>query len=410
MSSNDFITSYLAIGEGTEVPVFLTRWCAVAGLGAWLQRDFVFQHGQFEINPNLYSIIIGKPGCRKSTAIKSISKLLRDAGYDSFAADKTTKEKFLLDMAKADFTSDGDVLELDMGDVDETGSTPVFIAADELNDFFGNNNLEFVSLLGSLWDYSGVYKSRVKHGKSIKIPNPTISLLGGNTPTGFNAAFPPEALGQGFFSRVILIFGEESGKKITFPKEPPASLRTSLIQQLLEIKAKCCGVATFTPEGEKLVDRIYREWERLDDVRFDAYANRRLTHLLKLCLIFAASRCSTEISIEDVLKANTLLVHTEHLMPRALGEFGKSKYSAATQTILAYLESSPKPREFKEIFKKVHNDIESQSTLITLLQNLLQADKIQKVTDGYLPKRTVRKEISSELLDMSYLTKEEKGI
>ncbi|MFK5283171.1 hypothetical protein ACI3PL_26730, partial [Lacticaseibacillus paracasei] len=74
-----------------------------------------------------------------------------------------------------------------------------FIAADEFNNFIGLGNTDFISILGELWDYEGVYDYRLKNSKSVFIPYPTISILGGNTPTGFSQAFPPESIGQGFF-------------------------------------------------------------------------------------------------------------------------------------------------------------------------------------------------------------------
>jgi energy-coupling factor transporter ATP-binding protein EcfA2 len=417
-----FFEEYLEFTAGTEVPVFLNRWCALVGLGAWLKRDTWLQHGHATINPNIYAMIIGKSGSRKSTAIKTVKELLKDAGYTGVAADKTTKEKFLMDLAgvtnedletKAGKSVDLDSLNLwgDDNDIENKEPACCFIAADEFNDFFGNNNMEFISVLGSLWDYKGNYESRVKHGKQVVIPQPTISMLGGNTAAGFNFAFPPESLGQGFFSRTLLIHGEASGRKITFPPRPSPEKIAKLIGMLHEIRRACQGEVTLSNEAATMIDRIYLEWQPLDDVRFDSYSTRRLTHLLKLCLVTAAARASPIVNESDVLYANTLLTHTEHLMPKALGEFGKGKNSGATQKILDYLEAAMVPKSFQEIFKNVRQDIDSMTVLATLIANLIQADKIQNTgKSGYLIKKGIRKEVSGDLLDFSLLTNEERGI
>ena len=92
-----FFDLYLEYTHDTEVPIFFSRWAALAGIGAYLGRGLSFSHGHFNLQPNLYCMLIGQPATRKSTAVKLIKNLLIKAGYNTVAADKTTKEKFLLD-------------------------------------------------------------------------------------------------------------------------------------------------------------------------------------------------------------------------------------------------------------------------------------------------------------------------
>lgn len=412
----DFFSAYLAYTGETEVPTFFHRWSAIAGIGAYLGRGFAFNHGHFLIHPNIYSMLIGNPGTRKSTAIKLVKSLIQKAGYKTIAADKTTKEKFLVDLSGIEIEEEGkqgDILEQNLwGDEDETAKEPaeMFIMADEFNDFIGNGNIEFISLLGTLWDYSGTYRNRIKNSKSVAINNPTISILGGNTPTGFSLAFPTDILGQGFFSRLLLIYGEPTGRKITFPKPPDEAETKNLVEFLKLIKHKVRGAATLTPTAEKLLDKIYRTWKGVDDVRFESYSNRRFTHLLKLCLVFSASRLSSTIDEYDVIYANTVLSHTEHFMPVALGEFGKARHSDVSHKIMQVLDAAVSVLTIKDIWKAVHNDLEKMTDLTELLRNLVVADKIQSVSGGFLPKRKLVEDVSNDVLDYSLLTEEEKGM
>ena len=95
----DFLSMYLEYTSGTECPVLFNRWSAIAGIGAFLGRGYSLLHGHFPINPNIYCMLMGTPGTRKSTSIKLIKNLLTKAGYETVAADKTSKEKFLVDLA-----------------------------------------------------------------------------------------------------------------------------------------------------------------------------------------------------------------------------------------------------------------------------------------------------------------------
>ena len=282
--------------------------------------------------------------------------------------------------------------------------------ADVFNDFFGNGNLEFISLLGTLWDFSGVYKSRIKNGKSVAICNPTISILGGNTPTGFSTAFPPEIIGQGFFSRILLIYGEPSGRRITFPTPPTTEETSVLLELLLQIKRVSIGQSLLTPGAEKLLHYIYQHEKAVDDVRFESYSNRRFQHLLKLCLITSASAYKSKIEEDDVVYANTVLTHTEYLMPKALGEFGKAKHSDVAHKIIQILEGASVPIPMKKLWVKTHNDLENMKALSDLLNNLIVADKIQSVAGGFLANRKVVVEVANNVLDYSYLTDEERSM
>lgn len=402
----DFFSEYLAYNAGGETPAFFHRWSAIAGIGAYLERSAYIQFGHSKIYPNIYSMLIGNPGTRKSTAIKTFKKILVAAGYGTIAASKTTKEKFMMDLAGIDTGETGKKDFLDEALFpDERDAACCFIMADEFNDFFGNNGLEFVSLLGSLWDWDGPYENRIKNGKSFIIPNPTISILGGNTPTGFSTAFPPEIIGQGFFSRILLIYGEPTGVRIAFPKAVPEEETFKIVTRLQQIKAVAPPVYDMTPEARKLLETIYEKWQPISDVRFESYSNRRFIHLLKLCIIQAASALHSIIEVDDVICANTVLTHTEHLMPKALGEFGRAKHADVAQKIMQMLDAAPKPLNSMDIWEGISNDLDNQTDLSKILSNLGAAGKIQSIEGkGFLPKRKRVVADTNELIDMSYLT------
>ncbi len=406
---------YFQYVEETEAPVVFHRWSFFASIGAVLGRNYWFPFGTTRIFPNCYIMLIGNPGTRKSSAIKTSKKVLARSGFDKFAAEKTTKEKFLLDLEGAPendndgFTNTGgrsrvreykavssqDVLAaLDLADngaVHDGIAREVYIVADEFNEFAGSGNLDFYSLLGSLWDWDdehSPYRQRLKNSKSVSIYQPTISLLGGNTHTGFQSAFPVEALGQGFMSRLLLIHGEPSGRKITFPKQPPTEIGDSLERAIREIAEKVNGAATMAPDAERALDAIYRTWVEIEDYRFKHYSTRRFTHLLKLVLICTALRCVTRIDMEDVLLANTMLTYAESQMPKALGEFGKSKNSEAAQAIMSKLYETTKPLTANDLWHVVSRDLDKRDQLADILHGLQQAGKIQFVEKkGFLPQQ-----------------------
>lgn len=407
---------YFEYVRDTEPPLIYHRWSLIAAVGAFLGRNYYMPFGAGRILPNQYVMLIGNPGTRKSTAIKTSRKVLSSAGYDFFAAEKTTKEKFLQDLAGMDeheaanykptsratakaVTATDVLANLDLGsgagDSTHDGiPKEVFITADEFNEFAGNGNIDFLSMLGALWDWDdeqSTYKQRFKNSKSISIYQPTISLISGNTHTGFQNAFPAAAMGQGFLSRLILVYSEPSGRKITFPETPPERIAVALGEHFHQIKRNVHGAATISDSARRALDGIYRTWKDLDDYRFKSYSTRRQTHLYKLCLITSAMRLSTCIDLEDVVLANTILTWTESSMDKALGEYGKNKNAEATQAVMTALYNSNKPLSFQELWKVARRDLERSEQLADLLRGLEQAGKLQALgkTGTFLPVRQV---------------------
>jgi len=417
-----YFHDYIGIRDNTEAPANIHRWCAISLLGAMLGRQFYYPFGHAPLMPNQYIQIIGVPATRKSTAIKQAKKLLQAYGFEHFAPEKVSLEKFLMEMHEATWGSNEEeqatsILEENLfgtaNPKEQAANMTIaesYIASDEFVDFIGRNNLDFISLLGTLWDYVGVYDRKLKHSKPVYINEPIISILAGNTPTGFNQAFPPDVQGQGFFSRLLLIAANPSGKKV-YPIRPPSeSAVNNLTSYMTEIQKCCIGTAKILPETDNLLSHIYHTWEPIRDPRFEHYSGRRFSHLIKLSLIMAASRISATVTPDDVLLANTILTYAEHDMPKAMGEFGKSRYSAVAQKIVEFVNSSTVPVTITAVSKVIYNDLDNLSSLTGIMQGLYNADKLQTI-DGFIcPKHAIKHRLDSEVCKPSWLEQEEREV
>ena len=158
----------------------------------------------------------------------------------------------------------------------------------------------------------------------------------------------------------------------------------------------------------KLLDKIYHTHPPIKDSRFDSYSNRRLTHLIKLSIINAVCRLEPVIIEEDILKANTVLTYAEHLMPSALGEFGKSADSDITNKIVSILEESSVPLlDMKAIWAHVYNDLAKPDDLRSIMSKLIYAGRVTAVEHKFVANSKYLK-IEGKEVDLSYLTEEER--
>lgn len=412
--------------KDAEPPWIYNRWTAICCISALLKRNLFIDHGISRVFPNLYCMFIGDPGTRKSTSIKRGRDIAGAAGFDKFAHDKTTKEQFLVDLEGAvldnEITGFGSqnnyganyskFLDTNLWNNDQEREVKnVFIVADEWNDFAGEGNREFYTTLGNLWDWDKpeeFYTSRVKNGRSVSIYQPTITLLGGNTHELFARAFPPEMLGTGFLSRLLLIHGERSKRQIAFPRKPSQELTDGIIRLAAEISSFYINTElVLEQEARDAMEAIYTSWKHIDDARFTSYSTRRFTQLLKLCIVTVASRLGNSLTREDVILANTVLAAAEANMPRALGQFGKGKNSDVTNKVMEVLNNSMLPMDVFEIWKHVHSDLDTIKTLGDIITGLIQAEKVQNVigSSKFLPRRQAVKK--AEYVDWSLLTSEE---
>lgn len=389
----------------TESPLIYHRWCLISAVGAMLGRNFRFPLGHFTIYPNQFCMLIGSPGARKTSAIKIARNLIKATGFDKIAEGKTTKEKFLLDLYGQEDDANGlpaTGLASLMAGADDEMPHEMYIAADEFNNFAGTGNYEFYSLLGELWDCPDSFSVRTKNSKSFTIHQPVVNIIAGNTHAGFAAAFPPDILGQGFLSRMLLVYSAPLGTKITFPTRPPQALTDLLAEHLRQVRLLVHGEATMEPAAKVAIDYLYQTQEDMVDSRLKHYSARRLMHLIKLCLVNAALRLSTTITEQDVILAHSILSWTEEFMPRALGEFGKSKHSDVTAKIIEALATAAAPQTIHELYQVVATDLEKYNQMPDIIAGLVQADKIQRAGNGFLLKIAARKE-SGKYLDYSLL-------
>lgn len=391
-------------------------------------------------------MLLGEPGARKSSAIKLSKKLVSAAGYDTFAADRSSREKFLLDLGGDDSEEESSLYASgkriskavrsangqDITDMNLWGfSSPkgkgggeikeVFIVADEFNEFVSAGNVDFYTTLGNLWDWDNeekAYEDKVKNSRSVSIYQPTVSLLGGNTQENFARAFPPEILGHGFLSRLLLIHGTPSGRKIAFPKSPPEEATNAIIGRFTEMQRRAGkriagGELLVEASARSLLEKIYIGHRGITDTRFKGYNTRRYTHLLKLIIITAAAMDILFVSDEVVIYANTMLSAIERTMPAAIGEFGKSKNSDVSHQILSLLQDAVAPVPSITLWKSgLYKNLDKMLQLSELLQNLKVADKIQWVQlgkgGGWLPKKEVANEV--EYVDYGLLSEEERDM
>lgn len=327
------------------------------------------------IYPNNYVLLMGPPAARKSTALKYARNLLKKAGYKRMAPERMSRQAFINEMHAINQPEALGLGLEDILDMETDYPYEMSIAASEFVDFIGQHDKDYLMLLTTLWDNEDEYSNPKISKTSIKVIKPTVNLISAATPLNLEQAFPSGSMDTGTLSRFIFVHGEPSGKKILFPPPPDKEAERALVSRLTQI-GQLSGPMTFTPAAIEAMQWIYENAKGPDDPRFTYYEGRRNTHLVKLCIIMAASDLRLEINEHDVLAANTILGMTEYNMPHALGDFGRSRQSSVIHNILQWLKNQSRPVKIMEIFQQFASDFNSEKEFQSMMMDLQATNKI----------------------------------
>jgi hypothetical protein len=359
--------------------------------------------------PVLYIIFVDLPASRKTTAINVYAKrLLSDVGYELFAADRTSKEKLWVDLQEGTLQGDKEEEDYDalVGEADSPwdqvthSAKPMecMLMCGELADFMsGGNSEDFATNLGNLWDLpEPFYTVRNKTSQSAKLYKPTINMIGATTPSQLSKIFGPNAIGTGFFSRVIFVKSPRRKPK-TKPSSKNPKLHHTVMTALKQIHSTS-GRAEVTKEGDELMEAIYHLDIQVTDSRMQYYYARRYEQLYRLCII-VAMLLHQEPVIDDLVVryANTQLYLAEIMMPKALGEYGMARSSDLSQVILdAANRYSDSGVDANELYKHVSTHVEGRGQFQTMLKRLIQSEKLIAEIQGGSTKIFMNQEFHSD--------------
>lgn len=400
-----FLNEYLAMVEDTESPRLFHIWSAVGAMAASLGRRCYLPFGPMVIYPNHYILLVGTPGTRKSTAGSIMKRQLKASTGVRFAPQDTAGQrqglveamrggdspKEFLGAVELAF-ADKSLAALTLDDIAEISDQPeseddelrfiaqadkhhLMVIASEFSRFIGQNNIQMLDFLTTMWDGDD-YEYRIKSAEVI-LKNPLLNLVGATTPTSLALSMPPAAGGQGFLSRIILVYGSRKHKLVPRPGVPPLEFVDRVKSRLNTAYYEIAGAFQETEDARVFSESLYNYTLEITDPRFGYYNERRYTHLIKLAMVLAAGRGSGVIVKDDYDEAHRILRATERGMPDALGEFGMNPLAALKQNMLEYLRANVR-MPMEQLRSVFHREARSQE-FTEVVNDLVKANQITMI-------------------------------
>ena len=398
--NNPTISDYLDLMADTESPPIYHAWALISAASACMTRRCWFQMGPIRIMPNQFVMLVGAPGVRKSTAVAFGKSLVEDIHGMRFAPNSTGghMQGLITAMqgrpAKADDEAINETLDA-MGGINFGALTQaeedalsgghienrhaIYVSEGELTSFIGMKRDDFTNFLGDQWDKSGSaeYTYQLKRER-VAIPRPCLNMIGGITPKHITTYLPPQAIGQGFTSRIIMVYSEEN-RQIPWPEPIDEKRLAEFKRLLLWIFDTKEGPFEYTLEAKQAVKDLYSYKIKVEDARFIHYGARRQTHMLKVAMALCALRADNTITSADILDAHNLLCLTELDMAEALGDFGLSPLALAKSRVAEVLKNATFPQSLTRIITAAGSDV-SQQDVRRALYEMEQIEQIVEVT------------------------------
>lgn len=389
-SDSNFLRKYVSLFQGTEVPDRFATWAGISCLSAMLERRIWIDMNIFVIYPNMFIVFVADSGrMRKSTAILMTSRLLAqtDPG-PRMIAQKITPEALIDSLRITRSDEEGKLLKETCGGI---------VIADELASFINQDTYQrgLGSLMIQLWDCPDKYEYRTRGRPVEEIHFGHLSLLGGTTVHTLKDAIPLQAMGDGFSSRVLFVYEDQTPKPVPRPTKFAGfkQIEGELIQKLQKLST-LQGEVKLSPSAISLFDEEYKRFYQsrfYDDVQFQAYASRRDKHLLKVAMcLMAAEGDSLELTRHHIQGAIVLIADLESHMGAVFDRITMTEMGSMTEKIFRSIESNSGIMTRADILKKYSHQITAHE-LSKVTDTLCQAQRVKVDTvSGRVAYRVVK--------------------
>lgn len=375
----DWLREFLDITSPLESPFEYFQWAGLSTIAAVAQRKIYMESQAFFAFPNMYIVLVGPPGSKKSTAIRAGRKLLQKVPGINLSSDAPSVAGLM-----QEFTEIAGVQK-------DHQSLNAFIS--EFGSLFENATETMTGFLTAIYDGDSDYIKRTRIGGKEHIPFPWLNLLAGTTPTWLGDNLRKSAVEGGLVARTLYIYSEEIILKNPFPKYSKEIKRVEeyLINDLAHISVQ---QGEFDFDGGEGGDAYqwFAQWyldrkrfPRVSDNRTAGYYVRKPIHLLKVALSVSLSKGdSMRLSIEDLQVALAFLDRIEPGMSRAFSAVGGNVYATEIERVERLIRSSGgEIVSYGDLVAHTYHNME-QRKLDESLQTLVAMGRIEggKIT-GY---------------------------
>lgn len=335
----DLINSYIEyVSSASESPECFNFWSIATAISANLKRHVYIDRGTYKLRPNLFTVLVGRPGLGKGAAINPVLSLLKESNTVNIMADRQTCEYILEQMSKG-FPSQA--VTSSSGIHFGTDSS-ILISAAELSVFISASQLTLPAL-NELWESKdGTFDYGTRTKGAWKIKDACVSLLGGSTASWLIDCLPKNSIGGGFTRRVNFVHAKDRSQVIPWPTMNHSDLRIKIINDLQHVSYQLSGEIKFTIKSAKSFTDFYNSIKPIEfeDEATESYRVSSWVQAIKLAMVLSVSECDDLIihdhHMQAAIKRVLQVLEDIKIVFRSSGE---SDLAVASDRVLRFIET-----------------------------------------------------------------------
>lgn len=397
-----YLSDYRLYSSGNEAHPTYHIFSSLVGLASVVSRRVWLDLGYFRVYPNLYVILVGPPGTKKTTAMVVTRKLVQSIDDVPFAPEALTKEALQLELA----TQQRSINDLPEEFADMRNYAPLTIIVTELSNFLGRDSMNMIDFLTTIYDYDGIFQSKTKNKGNVSIENPCLSLLACTTPDWITFYLKGDIISGGFSRRCIFVYETEEGPPVPIPEVTAA-------QRLAFDAAVNYGRSLKSVSGPFRWDEdckeFYKDWyvnmrssSSIIDDTVVGYHRSKHIQALKVAMLLSLSESSRLVlELSHFKGALDLLELVEGNMVRVFEGIGRNELNAIGGKVIDLIRRSA-PHRFKvrvsgseELQEKIYDNCIQEKALRgamwkyangqemdQIIDQLIKTEKITRLTAG----------------------------
>lgn len=374
----NFIQNFVKYAEGCETPELYDLWSALATLSSVVSRRVWINQGYYTIYPNLYIVLVGAPGGRKTTAMNMCKDMLRELGTIPFAATCMTKE------ALCRYMSTQCLRNFPIPGTDKTKEyTPITLCLTELSHFLGANSAHMIDFLTTIYDQE-VYDAKTKNKGDDIIPGPYLTVLACTTPSNITRYLREDVISGGFSRRALFAFELDDGDPIAFPSITTEAATAwkecvSWAQKLEAVAGSFAWTGEATSWYKNWYEELFRSLRTHDNLMTRGYYKSKHIQLLKVGMLVALSESmELKLSKTHLEVSLALLDKLEVNLPKVFESMGRNELAPVAARIVEMLEMVGEPIPEQRVLGEFFRDADTRE-LYGIIAHLANTGKVMRI-------------------------------
>ena len=388
----NFLQAYKIYSSGNEAPDAFHDWAAFSVLSSCCGPNLWKDMGIIgNIQPNLYTLFVGPPGIKKSTAKDIARRLLGKISTNKhpipFAPDSCSKEALIKHMSE-----EKSPCQMAFAWADKMRRyTKISIFSDEFVNLVqvGGDPLAWIQLLTEIYNPQPQFSTATISRGSVNLPYPYVTLLGCMTPELTKALINDNALSGGFSRRTIYIFANRNSKPVP---EPIITEEQRQAEQILVERGRAIQSLTgrfeFTPDGK----RAYNEWyaqnfeetEKASTAAQQNFLQSKSMQVIKVAMLVRLSGSDVlMLTEEEINLAVALITEAQQHIDTIFAGVGRNPHastmSGIQQFIRYHCDKHPHYVTRKKIYGAFLNHA-SQKDIDSLIEQMATVGHVKLVT------------------------------